>query len=79
MLLSGSKSGYLRVSFMDFMVASDHAEMLYKTMDYWSPANERFIFWNDATLGIKWPIVGFPIVSSKDARETTLQAAEILP
>ncbi|WP_455388640.1 dTDP-4-dehydrorhamnose 3,5-epimerase [Petrachloros mirabilis] len=60
-----------------FAVMSHHAEVLYKTTDYWSPENERCIIWNDATLGIKWPIDGQPIISSKDARGATLQAAEV--
>ena len=60
-----------------FSVMSDHAEVLYKTTDYWSPENERCIIWNDATLGIKWRIDGQPIISSKDARGATLQAAEV--
>lgn len=60
-----------------FAVISDHAEVLYKATDYWSPENERCIIWNDATLGIKWPIDGQPIISSKDARGATLQAAEV--
>ena len=60
-----------------FAVMSDHAEVLYKTTDYWSPENERCIIWNDPTLGIKWPIDGQPIISSKDARGATLQAAEV--
>ncbi|MBU6482893.1 MAG: dTDP-4-dehydrorhamnose 3,5-epimerase [Nitrospirae bacterium] len=60
-----------------FAVISDQAEVLYKTTDYWSPENERCIIWNDATLGINWPIDGQPIISSKDARGATLQAAEV--
>ena len=60
-----------------FAVMSDHAEVLYKTTDYWSPENERCIIWNDATLRIKWPIDGQPIISSQDARGATLQAAEV--
>lgn len=60
-----------------FAALSDHAEVFYKTTDYWTPENERCIIWNDATLGIKWPIEGQPIISSKDARGATLQAAEV--
>ena len=41
-----------------FAVISDHAGVLYKTTDYWSPENERRIICNDVTLGIKWPIDG---------------------
>lgn len=60
-----------------FVVLSDQAEVLYKTTDYWSPEHERCIKWNDASLGITWPIDGTPIVSEKDARGTTLLDAEI--
>lgn len=60
-----------------FAVMSDHAEVLHKTTDYWSPENERCIIWNDPTLEIKWPIDGQPIISSKDAQGATLQAAEV--
>lgn len=62
-----------------FVVMSDHAEVLYKTTDYWSPENERCIIWNDKTLGIEWPNDGPPIVSAKDARGTTFQVAEVFP
>ena len=41
----------------------------------WSGATP--VIWNDATLGITWPIDGQPIISSKDAKGTTLQAAEV--
>lgn len=57
---------------------SEHAEVLYKTTDYWSPENERCIIWNDAILGIKSPIDGQPIISSKDARGATLKSPEAL-
>jgi dTDP-4-dehydrorhamnose 3,5-epimerase len=60
-----------------FVVMSDQAEVLYKTTDYWSPENERCIVWNDETLGVKWPIDGPPIVSSKDAGGATFQAADV--
>ena len=61
-----------------FVVMSDHAEVLYKTTDYWSPENERCIIWNDATLGIEWPLVDQPIVSSKDARGSALTDVEVI-
>lgn len=49
-----------------FVVLSDSAEFLYKTTDYYAPAYERSIRWDDPTLAIKWPIDGEPIVSKKD-------------
>jgi dTDP-4-dehydrorhamnose 3,5-epimerase len=62
-----------------FVVISDYAEVLYKTTEYWSPENERCIIWNDATLAIKWPLDGRPIISPKDAQGVPLEAAEVLP
>jgi dTDP-4-dehydrorhamnose 3,5-epimerase len=50
-----------------FLVLSDTAEFLYKTTDYYSPAHERCIVWNDPVLDIRWPLAGPPILSSKDA------------
>lgn len=51
-----------------FLVTSPVAEVLYKTTDYYDPASERCILWNDPTLAIAWPLTGAPIVSAKDAR-----------
>ena len=49
-----------------FLVLSAVAEVLYKTTDYYSPAGERCIVWNDPDLAIEWPLAGEPIVSAKD-------------
>jgi len=50
-----------------FLVLSDVADFLYKTTDYYSPAHERCIRWDDAQLGIAWPDVGVPLqLSAKD-------------
>ena len=50
-----------------FVVLSESAEFLYKTTDYYAPAHERCIAWNDADLAIQWPITGDPLLSAKDA------------
>ena len=50
-----------------FLVLSDTAEFLYKTTDYYSPAHERCIVWNDPLLDIGWPLAEPPILSGKDA------------
>ncbi|HFK6834344.1 TPA: dTDP-4-dehydrorhamnose 3,5-epimerase, partial [Citrobacter freundii] len=39
-----------------FVVISENAEFLYKTTNYYAPAAERSIVWNDPTLGIEWPV-----------------------
>ena len=60
-----------------FVVLSESAEFLYKTTDYYSPDHERCIAWNDAQLGIHWPITVAPSVSPKDAQGVTFAAAEV--
>lgn len=61
-----------------FLVLSDVAGFAYKVTDYYSPASERTILWNDPELGIAWPIAaGDVIVSEKDAKGTLLRDAEV--
>ncbi|OGO99649.1 MAG: dTDP-4-dehydrorhamnose 3,5-epimerase [Curvibacter sp. RIFCSPHIGHO2_12_FULL_63_18] len=51
-----------------FLVLSESAEFLYKTTDYYAPAYERCIAWNDPYLAIDWPTLGTaPQLSAKDA------------
>ena len=51
-----------------FVVLSESAEFLYKTTDYYAPAHEKCIAWNDPFLDIQWPDLGVaPQLSSKDA------------
>lgn len=60
-----------------FVVLSDFAEFLYKTTDYYAPAHERCIAWNDPALGIKWPFTGRPALSGKDQQGVLLSDAEV--
>ena len=62
-----------------FLVTSDAAEFLYKTTDYWAPAHERCIKWDDPQLAIQWPLQGVPIVSAKDQQGLLLKDAEVFP
>ena len=50
-----------------FLTLTDYADFLYKTTDYYAPAQERCIRWNDEQLQISWPFQGEPLVSAKDA------------
>ena len=59
-----------------FMVLSETAEFLYKTTDYWYPAHERSIVWNDPALNIQWPLAGEPVLSGKDQQGKLLAEAE---
>lgn len=58
-----------------FIVLSETAEFLYKTTDYYAPAHERCIAWNDPDLAIAWPIDGQPSLSAKDAAGAAFRAA----
>ena len=60
-----------------FLVLSESADFLYKTTDFYSPADERTIVWNDPQLGIEWPCNGNPVVSPKDAAGRLLREAEV--
>lgn len=58
-----------------FIVTSDSADFLYKTTDYYAPAFERCIAWNDPGLAIAWPVEGNaqPLVSAKDQAGALLE------
>jgi dTDP-4-dehydrorhamnose 3,5-epimerase len=60
-----------------FLVTSDHAEVFYKTTEYYAPQHERTLLWSDATLGIQWPLQGEPMLAEKDLRGTPLDQAEL--
>jgi dTDP-4-dehydrorhamnose 3,5-epimerase len=59
-----------------FLVLSDSADFLYKTTDYYAPAMERCIAWNDPTLAIDWPLDGAPMLSSKDSAGQAFKTTE---
>lgn len=60
-----------------FVVLSESAEFLYKTTDYYAPAHERSLLWNDPELGIQWPISEAPQLSKKDVEGKRLSEAEL--
>lgn len=61
-----------------FLAISDVVEFAYKVTDDYSPAGERTIVWNDAELGIPWPVAAEDaIVSEKDRQGATLREAEV--
>jgi dTDP-4-dehydrorhamnose 3,5-epimerase len=57
-----------------FLSLCDNSQVFYKTTDYYSPRDERSIFWGDPAIGIHWPLseengkVSGPIVALKDAQ-----------
>lgn len=61
-----------------FLVQSEVAGFAYKATDYYSPAGERTILWNDAEIGIAWPVrAEDAIVSEKDRQGKPLRDAEV--
>ncbi len=58
-----------------FLVLSDSADVLYKTTDYYAPALERCIAWNDPALNITWPADVQPLLSARDQRGVSLDQA----
>lgn len=59
-----------------FLVLSETAEVHYKATNYYSPASERSIAWNDPSLAINWPLEEVPALSDKDAQAPGLHKAE---
>ena len=49
-----------------FVVTSPSADVLYKATDFYAPACERSLLWNDPRLAIPWPLSGEALLSNKD-------------
>ena len=64
-----------------FVVLSDSADFLYKASDYYAPAHERSLAWNDPAIGIDWPLaahgIAAPLLSDKDRAAPPLARAEL--
>jgi dTDP-4-dehydrorhamnose 3,5-epimerase len=63
-----------------FLALTGEVDFLYKCTDYYAPEHERVILWNDASIGIEWPIPSgvSPQLSARDARGVAFGAAEYL-
>jgi dTDP-4-dehydrorhamnose 3,5-epimerase len=55
-----------------FQALSDVAEVQYKQTNFYTPASEGTVAWNDPDIGIEWPIAD-PILSSRDQRGASLK------
>lgn len=61
-----------------FVVLSEVAGFAYKVTDYYSPAGERTIAWNDPDLAIPWPVgADEAVVSEKDRGGAGLRDADV--
>lgn len=59
-----------------FLVLSEQAVFSYKCTDFYDPANESGLLWNDPELGIEWPLdeVDNVILSPKDKKWKSITA-----
>jgi len=61
-----------------FLALTQNVGFAYKVTDYYSPAGERTIAWNDPELAISWPIdANTAVISDKDRRGALLRDAEL--
>jgi dTDP-4-dehydrorhamnose 3,5-epimerase len=61
-----------------FAVLSESADLFYKCDDFYRPADEITVRWNDPALGIRWGIAS-PLLSTRDAAAPLLADVERLP
>lgn len=60
-----------------FLVLSETAHFCYKCTDIYHPASEGGVLWNDAGIGIAWPLDGItPLLSDKDRALPGLKAQD---
>lgn len=55
-----------------FCALTHNVEFLYKCSEYYAPADERGIIWNDPSIGIEWPI-SEPVLSDKDTKYPSIK------
>lgn len=62
-----------------FYVLEDNTEFVYKCTDYYNPAFEHSLAWNDESIRINWPIQeGIePIISEKDKKGLSLNECQL--
>ncbi len=61
-----------------FLARTEPAEIIYKCTDYYTPAAEGTIAWDDPDIGITWP-VDTPILSQRDCRAKSLRSYRVNP
>lgn len=61
-----------------FLSLADDTRVQYKVTDFWAPAAERTLAWDDPALRIEWPLPAqtTPLLSEKDRRGQRLTHAE---
>jgi len=64
-----------------FLALADDTRVQYKVTDFWSRDAEHTLRWDDAALGIRWPLPAgvAPLLSAKDREGLPLERAECFP
>jgi len=64
-----------------FLALSDTVDFLYKVTDVYAPQHERTIRWDDAEVGIEWPLpIGIlPKLAARDAQAQGIKDVEVFP
>jgi dTDP-4-dehydrorhamnose 3,5-epimerase len=61
-----------------FIALSETAGFAYKVTDYYSPADERTLLWNDPEIAVQWPVSATDaIISDKDQQGHKWSEAEL--
>lgn len=62
-----------------FYTISAWAEIVYRTTEFYTPPNDRTLFWNDPEIGVAWPVSEEfpPLLSNKDKSGKLLKEADI--
>lgn len=79
---AGARSLWVPAGFAHgFLALADQTLVQYKVTDFWVRDAERTLQWNDAALGIRWPLPSGvePMLSDKDREGTPLARAECFP
>jgi dTDP-4-dehydrorhamnose 3,5-epimerase len=64
-----------------YLALTDEVDFLYKCTDVYAPQHERAIRWDDAQIGVKWPLPPgiAPTLAAKDTAAPWLRDAESYP
>ena len=70
---------YIPVGFgHGFAALTDDVGLAYKVTDYYCPAGERTLLWNDPDMAIPWPVSPqHAILAAKDLKGVPLRSAEV--
>ena len=71
-MTSSTGSDYLTIDTNTPLAVTITADFEYKCTDYYNPADEDCLIWNDPDVGIDWPIED-PVLSEKDQQGSLLK------